>query len=102
MGVEREKILLTLQSSLLGEVYQELRAVVFRYSYEHRHFVIRYYLDREPNEDDYESVGNVVAEFISNFKHSNFERIEEECVYTKDSISELDIMDGMVYCRKEY
>lgn len=102
MAIKREEILLALQSSLLGEIYSEIRAVVFKYNSDNRQFTLRYYLEKEPNEDDYENIGIVVAEFISNFKFSEFEKVDEECVYSKLPISELEILDGMVYCRKEH
>jgi len=101
MEIKREEILLALQSSLLGEVYQSVRAVVFKYDPDLKHFILRYYLDKVPDKNDNESIGNVVAEFISNFKYSDFNKVEEECIYSDKSISELDIMDGIVYCRKE-
>ena len=100
-AINRLDILLALQSALLGEVYPSIRAVVYKYSSETKQFLLRYYLDREPIDDDYESAGNVVAEFISNFKFSDFDIVKEECVYSNDPISMFDIMDGMVYCRKE-
>jgi hypothetical protein len=101
MAIKREEILLALQSSLLGEIYSKIRAIVFKYNADARQFTLRYYLENESNEDDYENIGVVIAEFISNFKFSEFEKVDEECVYSKLSISELEILDGMVYCRKE-
>lgn len=102
MKVTREKILLALQSSLQGEIYPSIRAIVFKHNPQLKHFILRYYLDKEPEESDYESIGNVMAEFMSNFKFSDFERLDEECLYTDKPISKLDIMDGLVYYRKEY
>jgi len=102
MEIKRGEILLALQSSLLGEIYPTIRAVVFKYNSDYRHFTIRYYLEKEPDEDDYENIGVVVAEFLSNFKFSDFDKVDEECVYSNIPISELDILDGMVYCRKEH
>ena len=102
MAIKREEILLALQSSLLGEIYSGIRAIVFNYNSDNRQFILRYYLEKEPDEDDYKNIGIVVAEFLSNFKFSEFDKVDEECVYSKLSISELEILDGMVYCRKEY
>jgi|GEM_PF-4022720 len=100
MGIKREEILLALQSSLLGEISTSVIAVVFQYNAENRYFKLRYYLDKEPDKDEYESIGNVVAEFISNFKFSDFDKVDEECFYTTLLPSEVDILDGIVFCRK--
>lgn len=102
MEIRKEEILLALQSSLLGEIYEKIRAVVFKYDPTCRHFIIRYYLDTEPDQDDFDSVGVVAAEFLSNFKFSDFDKVDEECIYTNLAISDLDLMDGLVYYRKEY
>lgn len=102
MEINREEILLALQSSLIGEIYPAIRVVVYKYIPKNKHFVLRYYLDREPTEEDNENVEIVMTEFISNFKYSDFDKIKEECCYSDELISQLDIMDGIVYCRKEY
>jgi hypothetical protein len=101
MKINRTEILLALQSALLGEIYYAIRAIVFKYDAKGKQFALRYYLDREPNEDDFENIGIVATEFIANFKYSDFNEVKEECIYTAQPISQIDIMDGMVYCRKE-
>jgi hypothetical protein len=101
MKISREQILLSLQRALLCEVYPSIRAVVYKHLSENGQFKLRYYLDRTPTDDDYESIGNVMAEFISDFKYSDFEDLVEECLYSKKPLSELDILDGIVYCRME-
>jgi hypothetical protein len=101
MEIKRKEILLALHSALLGEIYPKIRAIVFKYDYDNRHFTLRYYLESEPDEDDYENIAVVLTVFISNFKFSDFETLSEECVYSKEPLSKLDILDGIVYCRKE-
>lgn len=101
MEIKREQILLSLQSALLGEIYNSIRAIVFKYEANNRYFLLRYYLDREPNDDDFENVEIVITEFISNFKFTDFNKTKAECKHTTLPLSHLDIMDGIVYCRKE-
>ncbi len=98
----RKDILLSLSSSLLGEVYPAIRKVVFRYKMEEKYFLLRFYLDREPNKKDEETASVVLSEFISNFSHKEFEKIESECVFSNDLQNKLDVLDGQVYSRKEY
>lgn len=101
MAINKTSIFLALQSALLGEVYEGIRAIAFKYNPDTKYFKLRYYLNRKPTEDDNNSIGNVMAEFISNFKHTEFDKIDEECIYFQKPISELDPMDGIVFCRKE-
>jgi len=101
MEIKKEQILLALQSALLGEIYSSIRAIVFKYEANNHYFLLRYYLDREPNDDDFENVEIVITEFISNFKFTDFDKTKGECKYTTLPLSNLDVMDGIVYCRKE-
>jgi hypothetical protein len=101
MSIDNENIRLALQTSLLGEIYPNIRMIVFKYTPKNKEFTLRYYIDREPTEDDFENIGNVIAEFISNFKHSEFNKINEECVFSLDPFSKLDTMDGVIFCKKE-
>ncbi|UOY08650.1 hypothetical protein L0P88_08865 [Muricauda sp. SCSIO 64092] len=100
MGLSTEEIRTALRTSLLGEIYPEIRAIAYAYHSEEKKFLIRYYLNREPTEDDYESVSEVMAEFISNFKHSEFDILKEECRFSNLPKSKLDPLDGFVYSKK--
>lgn len=99
--MSKEQIMLALQEALLGEIYNNIRAIAFKYDPQNKLFVLRYYLDREPIRDDYDNIGAVLAEFLACFKYSDFDHIRQECVYTNSLISQIDVMDGIVYCRKE-
>lgn len=101
MEIKREQILLALQSALIGQIYHQIRAIVFKYEANKRCFLLRYYLNREPNDDDFENIEIVITEFISNFKFTDFERTKGECYYTTLLLPNIDVMDGIVYCRKE-
>ena len=49
-----EWLILWTWQALIGEVYPSIRAIALQYS-ETNCLLIRYYLDREPTEDDYEN-----------------------------------------------
>lgn len=70
MALTTRAILSALKTALMGEIYPSIRAVVYHDDPKRRNFLLRYYLDREPLERDYESVGVVMTEFISQFKYS--------------------------------
>jgi len=101
MAITRGEILLALHSALLGEIYGSIRAIVFEYKPDKKYFKLRYYLDREPTEDDFENAAVTTTEFISTFKFSEFDTIEEECIYTNVPLSKIEALDGAVYLRKE-
>jgi hypothetical protein len=101
MAISKEQIMLALQEAMLGEIYNNIRAIVFKYDPKNKLFILRYYLDREPIMDDYDNIGIVIAEFLAYFKYSDFDHISQECIYTDNLISQIDVMDGIVYCRKE-
>jgi hypothetical protein len=101
LGLTTQDIRVALQISLLGEVYADVRAVAYSYDSNRKFFLIRFYLNRTPTEDDYENVSIVMTEFISHFKHSEFDEIKEECLYSNLPKSALDALDGFVYSRKE-
>ena len=64
---------MALQASLIGEIYSDIRAVVFKYDANMNHFILRYYQEREPNVNDYESISIVISNFLAQFKFSDFE-----------------------------
>lgn len=78
-------------------VYPSIRAIAIGFQ---ELYVIKivFYLDREPNEDDYEIISEVAGEVCADI---NFEKAEEVCIFTKESISSLDSLNSWVYVRKE-
>lgn len=93
----RREVLLSLQRALLGMIYPSIRAIAVGYDDIEKLKVI-YYLDREPNEDDYDNINDVVGEVCSDI---NFQEAEELCVFTKEYINKLDKLVSWVYVRKE-
>ena len=96
-----EDIYLALQTSLLGEIYPDIRAIVVGYNPTEKKVILRYYLDREPTEDDYESAKIVLSSAAAEFPIYAFDEEVEECIYSDLPGNELDPLDGMVYARKE-
>ena len=95
-------LVLWVWQSLLGEIYPEIRAIALRYDADNN-LLIRYYLDREPIDDDFESIKcvatNILAHTSSNKEIKN---LKEEAVFSTERLADLDILDGLVYARREY
>jgi len=93
----RVRLLLSMQRALLGMIYPSIRAIAVGFDQLKKLKVI-YYLDREPVEDDYESISEVTTEVIADI---NFQEVEELCIYSQDPISKLDGLSSWVYTRRE-
>ncbi len=93
----RRDVLISIQRALLGMIYPSIRAIAVGYDDIEKLKMI-YYLDREPNEDDYENISDVVGEVCSDI---DFQEVEELCVFTKEPINKLDNLVSWVYIRRE-
>ena len=94
----RRKVLLSTQRALLGMIYPDIRAIAVGFE-ENKKLKLIYYLDREPNIDDYDNLSDVAGEILGDI---NFSEVEEICVFTKEDISNLNNLDSWVYIRKEH
>lgn len=94
-------LVLTVWRALLGELYPCIRAVAVSLS-EDRVLVIRYYLDREPSEFDWESLEVVATNIAASTGRNRVERVELDCKFEPGSIGSLDPLNGFIYCRREY
>jgi hypothetical protein len=94
----RVRLLLSMQRALLGMIYPSVRAIAVGFDQLKKLKVI-YYLDREPVEDDYESISELTTEVIADI---DFQEVEELCIYSQDPISKLDGLNSWVYIRKEF
>ena len=56
------------------------------------------YLDRTPNEDDYEELSSISAGILGDIE---VKHVEELCEYTKDKPIQLNGLDAFVYHRRE-
>nr|WP_321442954.1 colicin [uncultured Cohaesibacter sp.] len=87
--------------ALLGEIYPEIRAIALRFSPD-KELLIRYYVDRNPTEDDFESIQCVVTNILAHTSSNDqIISVDEEVIYSTDRISDLDVLDGLVYARRE-
>ncbi len=93
----RRDLLVSIQRALLGMIYPSIRAIAVGFVGITKLKVI-YYLDREPNQDDYESISEVTTEICSDI---NFAEVEELCVFTNEPFSKLDNLVAWAYVRKE-
>jgi hypothetical protein len=93
----RRTVLLSIQRALLGMIYSEIRAIAVGFE-ETKKLKVIYYLDREPNDYDYENLSDVTSEVLGDV---NFSEVEEICCFSKDLIKNLDCLDSWVYVRKE-
>mgnify|MGYP001799997501 CR=1 FL=1 len=93
----KDRLLLSTQKALLGMIYPDIRAVsVGHEGIEKLKIII--YLDREPDEDDFEVVSDVAGEICSDIP---FRNVEEVCEFSAEPIPSLDKLASWVYMRKE-
>ncbi|HOY96206.1 MAG TPA: hypothetical protein PK509_10730 [Catalimonadaceae bacterium] len=95
--VLRRDVLLSIQRALWGMIYPSIRAISVGFEGTKKLKVI-YYLDREPNDDDYENLSDVTGEVCSDIA---FKEVEEICKFSLEPFSKLDNLESWVYIRKE-
>lgn len=93
----RRTVLLSVQRALLGMIYPEIRAIAVGFE-ETKKLTLIYYLDREPNKDDFDNLSDVTGEVLADI---DFSEVIEKCIYTTESISKLNSLESWVYIRKE-
>ncbi len=91
-----------LRIALLGEIYPAIRAIAVGYS-DSGAVLIRYYLDRKPEDFDLESL-DVVATNLDALggKMKEIQKIDVESVYALGPKRDMDSLSGFVYSRREY
>lgn len=87
--------------ALIGEVYPNVRAVAIALSAS-GNLLIRYYLDREPTDFDWESLEVVATNLSAQVGLDKIAQVELECQFSDQPLGKLDFMDGVVYSRREY
>jgi hypothetical protein len=93
----RRDVLISIQRALWGMIHPSIRAIAVGFDGVEKLKVV-YYLDREPNDDDYENISDVVGEVCSDIP---FKKVEEICIYTLDSFLNLENLESWVYMRQE-
>ena len=91
------ELLLSAQRALLGMIYPSVRAIAIGHE-DMNLLKIIYYLDREPNELDYENINEVSAEICADI---SFVDVEEKCIYTISHLKDLDNLSAWVYIRED-
>lgn len=86
-----------MQKSLLGMIYPAIRAISLGVDGLDKLKVIMY-LDRKPEEADYEMIQEVTSEVCADI---NFQQVEELCIFSDLPLSQLDHLTAWVYIRKE-
>ncbi|MHA6848862.1 colicin [Ralstonia syzygii] len=97
-----EWLVLSVWRALLGEIYPAIRAIAISFS-SSRELTIRYYLDREPTQYDLESIDVLLTNILAGAPEG--QRIEaafDECIRSESRLKDLDVLDGLVYARREY
>jgi hypothetical protein len=93
--------MLWIWQALLGEIYPNIRAIAVAFS-DKKHLRIRYYLDRNPTEEDHESLSCVMTTILSNASsNDDIATVSEECEYSLLPLSQLESLQGFVYFRRE-
>jgi hypothetical protein len=94
-------IILGVWRALIGEIYPAIRAVAISIS-EKNTLVIRYYLEREPVDFDYESLEVVATNVTALVGAHRIPHVRIECEYASKPIGELECLGEFVYSRREY
>ena len=89
-------------NSLLGEIYPAIRGIAVSWNDEKKSLILRYYLDREPIDEDVENINVVIANILANTtSNDDIKEIKDELIYTTDMIKDLDSLSGFLYLRME-
>jgi hypothetical protein len=91
---------LLLWHGLIGEIYPSIRAIAIALSKD-KTLLIRYYLDREPTDEDFESMEIVATNVSSAIGSEPIEHIDIDCQMGVGPIGNLDTLEGLIYCRNE-
>ena len=90
---------LALSDGLIGEIYPAIRAVAVQLN--DQELIIRYYLDRAPEEFDFDSLKTVCTNLYS-ATSEKVPQIKIEATHGVGPWKDEDALDGFVYVRREY
>jgi hypothetical protein len=96
-----QKIRLTLQSSLIGNVSKRFRGICCDWSDDHSEFTLRVYTDIESNSKLDDLVEIILQEFCSEFEMQKFVRVSKELVYSLEEFSKLNKLKLVVFWHDE-
>lgn len=94
---KNQRLLLSAQRALLEKVYPSIRAIAVG---EHRENELKIvcYLDRPVTDEDYENLDDISGEICADI---DFQKSQEECIFSLQLFSELGNGLTWVYMRKE-
>lgn len=84
--------------AMLGMIDCHVRLITAQFDEYHQKIIVRYFLDREPTENDNDDIEIMMTEVLSGYGLYNF---DYECIYSKHSSLELNQLHGAVFRRKE-
>lgn len=88
--------------ALLGEIYPSIRAIAVGFD-ENALLVLRYYLDREVKESDYESIDKVITNILANTSSNDeIKNVKDEIYFDLRPFKDLEPLNGFIYLRKEH
>lgn len=97
-----EWLVLWVWQALIGEIYPEIRAIALRFDAD-KNLLIRYYLDRDPTDYDLESIECVITNILAHTSsEEDIKNVEDEAIFSNERMADLDVLDGLVYARREY
>lgn len=93
-------LFLEIHRCLKTEIYPAIRAIVASFNSDSNQLLIRYYLDREPRDADYESLEILACE-VGTAYGDLLKKIDIDCQYSTAFFKDMDSLDGFIYARRE-
>ena len=84
--------------SINGEIGPNMRMIAF--GYEPQYVTFRFYMSRDPDEDDIEAAEIVCVNFESGYS-TKLESLNVEFVVTDEPVGKLDPLDFILFSRRE-
>lgn len=92
-----KKYMLSVQRALLGNIIPNIRAVTVAWEND-KLIHIRFILDRQPTDFDYDLLHFTTGEVIADFPYLE---LKEECIFSDAPYLELPYLDAVAYLRYE-
>ena len=87
--------------ALVGDIFPSVRAIALGFDHK-RKLTVRYLLDREPEDDDYERIETTLTDVLANTSSNDeIPEVAVEAMHHIGAIGSDDILDGLVFCRAE-
>jgi hypothetical protein len=93
-----DEVIVWALTSLIGEIGPNMRMIAL--GYEPQNVTFRFYMSREPNEDDKEAAEIVCVNFESGHP-TRLNSLNVEFVVTDEPFGKLDPLDFVLFCRRE-